>query len=289
MTRVLLIVFLAALVVPAFATDSRLGKPDVALPEFQFDAIQIVEADVLICLDTDANAGFADPTPLYHNAFATAGASLIATCAVEVSGGTDQLPTGTDRQQLPDSRRSDERELVVGSAEHRPGGRGRSRELPRHGREPADRRAGLHVRRAPDDGHCAAGSRATTWAWTSAIRTSSTDRRRPTSRARPDASSRARARPSTRPTCSSATRSSPTALTRPRRPAAVSTSTRRRRTAWSSTTRPVTFKTVWSGIELSAASPEAFDRIIAKIYDWFVGTTPVEDTSWSHIKSLYYR
>jgi hypothetical protein len=50
-----------------------------------------------------------------------------------------------------------------------------------------------------------------------------------------------------------------------------------------------TFKTVWSGIELAGASPEAFDGIIEKIYDWFVGTTPVENTSWGHIKALYSR
>jgi len=48
-----------------------------------------------------------------------------------------------------------------------------------------------------------------------------------------------------------------------------------------------TFKTVWSGIELAGASTESFESIIEKIYDWFVGTTPVEETTWTQIKALY--
>ena len=66
MQRVLWVLLIASLTVPVYATDSRLGYPDIDQPEFQFNAVQMVEAEVLICLDTDANPGFSDPTPLYH-------------------------------------------------------------------------------------------------------------------------------------------------------------------------------------------------------------------------------
>ena len=50
-----------------------------------------------------------------------------------------------------------------------------------------------------------------------------------------------------------------------------------------------TFRTVWAGIELAAAPPEDFAHIIQKIYDWFIGATPVEKRSWGRIKALYDR
>ena len=48
-----------------------------------------------------------------------------------------------------------------------------------------------------------------------------------------------------------------------------------------------TFKTIWSGIELAGASTEDFHEIIDRIYDWFLGITPVEESSWSDIKAMY--
>jgi hypothetical protein len=47
------------------------------------------------------------------------------------------------------------------------------------------------------------------------------------------------------------------------------------------------FKTVWAGIELAAAAPGDFNMIIDRLYDWFLGITPVEEASWGHIKALY--
>ncbi len=47
------------------------------------------------------------------------------------------------------------------------------------------------------------------------------------------------------------------------------------------------FKTVWSGIEISAASDVDFNRMIEVIYDWFLSSTPVEATTWGSIKANY--
>ena len=101
MARLLVAALIVASVLPALSTDSRMGHPDQIVSEFEFDANMLVEAEVLICLDTDANPGFADLTPLYAAAFATAGASPIATCAVEVSGGTINFPPGLTVNNYP--------------------------------------------------------------------------------------------------------------------------------------------------------------------------------------------
>lgn len=47
------------------------------------------------------------------------------------------------------------------------------------------------------------------------------------------------------------------------------------------------FKTVWSGIEISAASDVDFNHMIDVIYDWFLSSTPVEETTWGSIKADY--
>jgi len=101
MTRVLTLVMIVALATSAFAVDSRLGYPDADYNGYQFDDNRLVEAEVLICLDTDANPGFADPTPKYAAAFAAAGASPIATCSVEVSGGTINFPNQLKGNNYP--------------------------------------------------------------------------------------------------------------------------------------------------------------------------------------------
>ena len=42
-----------------------------------------------------------------------------------------------------------------------------------------------------------------------------------------------------------------------------------------------------SGV-ISAAVPQAdFFYMIDKIYDWFVGTTPVEESTWGEIKGIF--
>jgi hypothetical protein len=47
------------------------------------------------------------------------------------------------------------------------------------------------------------------------------------------------------------------------------------------------FKTVWTAAELSAAPTSDFHAVIDLLYDWFLGITPVEETSWGQIKSLF--
>jgi hypothetical protein len=47
------------------------------------------------------------------------------------------------------------------------------------------------------------------------------------------------------------------------------------------------FRTVWAGIELSAAPLQDFHHIIDVLYDWLLDDTPVESASWGRIKSLF--
>ena len=85
MMRLLVIVVMIALAGAALATDSRLGLPDQPRPEFDFEANVLPVAEVLICLDTDANAGFADLTPRYAAAFAAASAAYLASLAAPLA------------------------------------------------------------------------------------------------------------------------------------------------------------------------------------------------------------
>ncbi len=48
-----------------------------------------------------------------------------------------------------------------------------------------------------------------------------------------------------------------------------------------------TFKTVWAGIEISAAADTDFNHMIEVIYDWFLSSTAVEETTWGSIKADY--
>ncbi len=50
---------------------------------------------------------------------------------------------------------------------------------------------------------------------------------------------------------------------------------------------PGTFKTVWSGVELAGAATEDFNLIIGPIYNWLRDDTPVEPRSWTSIKAEY--
>ena len=285
MTRVLAFVVAAALAVPAFATDSRLGRPDADWPEFQFDETLLVEAEVLICLDTDANPGFSDPTPIYYAAFEAAGASPIATCAVEVSGGTINFPpnlsgdnysivvvlTGenwwsapqnidpADETVLADYLDSGGNLLIVGQ----------------------DYMYGAHPTMGACSGfpydylgldHC---YQDVLWGLNTADISGSVGGIFEGESATIDSANVFISNPFF-PDCADPT---PTArygfyyIDAAQDGVVICNETD-------------TFKTVWSGIELAGASPEAFNGIIEKIYDWFVGTTPVEDTSWGHVKPL---
>lgn len=288
MKRVLLTVFVAALVVPAFATDSRLGWPDVARPDFQYDAVQMVEAEVLICLDTDANPGFSDPTPLYFNAFVAAGASPIATCAVEVSGGTINFPpeltgnnypivvvlTGENWWSAPQS--IDPADEAVLASYLDSGGN-----LLIVGQ---DYMYGAH----PAMGVCSGFPRDylglsqcyqdVLWGPNTANITGSAGSIFEGVSAALDSANVFISNPFF-PDCANPTATAHYGfyLDEAAQDGAV---------IYNET---ITFRTVWSGIELAGAPQGAFNDIVKKIYDWFVGTTPVEDTSWGRIKSLYNR
>jgi hypothetical protein len=47
------------------------------------------------------------------------------------------------------------------------------------------------------------------------------------------------------------------------------------------------FKTIWSGVELSAAPTDDFHDVISVIYDWFLEGSPVSRQSWGAIKAMY--
>ncbi|MEA3409506.1 MAG: hypothetical protein U9Q95_04065 [Candidatus Eisenbacteria bacterium] len=288
MTRVLTFVVAAVLAVPALAMDSRLGGPDADWPEFQFDADLFVQAEVLICLDTDANPGFSDPTPIYYAAFSAAGASPIATCAVEVSGGTINFPpdltgdsypivvvlTGenwwsapqnidaADEAVLADYLDSGGNLLIVGQ----------------------DYMYGAH----PTMGTCTGFPfdylgldrcyQDVLWGPNTADITGSIEGIFEGESATLDSANVFISNPFF-PDCADPT---PTAqygfyyVDAGRNGVVIYNETD-------------TFKTVWSGVELAGASPEVFEGIIETIYDWFVGTTPVENRSWGRIKALYGR
>jgi hypothetical protein len=288
MTRVLMTALVVALVVPALAMDSRLGKPDVEQPEFQFDAINMVEAEVLICLDTDANTGFSDPTALYYDAFATAGASPIATCAVEVSGGTINFPPDLTGESYP---------IVVVLT-------GENWWSAPQSIDPADEAAlaqylnsggnllivgqdymyGSH----PTMGVCSGFPRDylgldqcyqdVLWGTNTANITGSPESIFEGESATIDSANVLISNPFF-PDCADPM---PTA----RSGFFLNEAAQSGVVIYNETE---TFRTVWSGIELAGASPEAFQGIIDKIYDWFIGTTPVEDVSWGRIKSMYDR
>ena len=101
--RVLLALTLVlALVGGASGASSRLGAPDVGASQPGPAPYQIPVADVLICVDIDANWGlFADPSAKYSSAFMAAGATIIATCGVETSGGTINFPPSLTVDNYP--------------------------------------------------------------------------------------------------------------------------------------------------------------------------------------------
>ena len=288
MMRVLTFVVVATLTLPAFATDSRMGGPDADWPEFEFHETVLVRAEVLICLDTDANPGFSDPTPLYSAAFSAAGASPIATCAVEVSGGTINFPpdltgdnypivvvlTGenwwsapqnidsADETALADYLDSGGNLLIVGQ----------------------DYMYGAHPTMGACSGfpfdylgldHC---YQDVLWGPNTADITGSDESIFEGVSATLDSANVFISNPFF-PDCADPTPSARNGfyyVDASRNGVVIMNETD-------------TFRTVWSGIELAGASPEVLDGIIKSIYDWFAGTTAVEASSWGRIKALYDR
>jgi len=288
MTRLLVTALAVAVAASAFATDSRTGLPDQIDSDFEFDANALVEAEVLICLDTDANAGFADLTPLYSAAFTAAGASPVATCAVEASGGTINFPPGLTANNYPivvvltsenwwSSPQNIDPEDETALADYLESGGN----LLLVGQ---DYMYGAHPTMGVTTGFpfdylglsfCYQDIPATYDAPTASISGSSGWIFEGESAFLTAADVFLSnnfygdcADPG--PTGGYGFYYDDAA----QEGVVVYNETE-------------TFKTIWAGIELAAAPTESFNSIIEKIYDWFVGTTPVKDTSWGRIKAMY--
>jgi hypothetical protein len=288
MARLLTLVLIVAIASSASGIDSRLGFPDASHGGYQFNENKLVEAAVLICLDVDANPGFSNPTPLYVSAFAEAGASPIATCSVEVSGGAINFPNDLSGNNYP--------VVVVLTGEN-------WWSSPQN-IDPADEEAlaaylesggnllivgqdymyGSH----PSMGECSGFPRdylglATcyqdvVWGSTTANITGSVESIFEGESAHLDSSRVFISNPFF-PDCADPMPSAHSGFSYDeagREGVVVCNETD-------------VYRTVWSGIELSCADTDAFESIIGKIYDWFVGTTPVRETSWGSVKAQYAR
>jgi hypothetical protein len=103
MKCLLVILLVLSVAVPTMAENSRSGIPDSGVepgpPPSYGSPLEV--ADVLVCIDIDANAGFADLSIMYADAFVAAGATDIAFCAVEVSGGTINFPPDVTADNYP--------------------------------------------------------------------------------------------------------------------------------------------------------------------------------------------
>jgi hypothetical protein len=286
MTRLVTFFVVVALAAPAWANDSRLGLPDETRPDFSFGPSVLPVAQVLICLDTDANPGFEDLAATYAEAFAEAGASPIATCAVEVSGGAINFPPELIANNYP--------VVVVLTSEN-------WWSVPQN-IDPVDEAAlssyldtggtllivgqdymyGSH----PTMGVCTgfprdylgldycyqdvdydvgaldiSGSPGSIFEGVTAhIDTVNVFLSNPFF-----------------PDCAD--------------PISSAASGFRYDSAGYDgivvCNETESFKTIWSGVELAGADRETFHAIIRKILDWFVGTTPVEYSSWAQIKAMY--
>ncbi len=92
MARVLVVLAILIAAAPAFAFNSRLGYADDATTDIAPAGPQLYVADVLICVDINANPGFFDPSTRYADAFTAAGAVSFSFASVEVEDGTINFP-----------------------------------------------------------------------------------------------------------------------------------------------------------------------------------------------------
>ncbi len=92
MARLLVVLAILVVAAPVFATNSRLGHEDTASVDIQASGPQLYVADVLICVDINANPGFFDPSARYADAFTAAGATSFSFASVEVAGGSIVFP-----------------------------------------------------------------------------------------------------------------------------------------------------------------------------------------------------
>ncbi len=92
MARLLVVLAILIAAAPVLAVNSRLGYEDNATVEISSAGPQLYVADVLICVDINANPGFFDPSTRYADAFTAAGATSFSFAAVETDGGTINFP-----------------------------------------------------------------------------------------------------------------------------------------------------------------------------------------------------
>ncbi|MFH1501560.1 MAG: hypothetical protein ABIG03_00800 [Candidatus Eisenbacteria bacterium] len=287
--RVLLVLMLVmAFVSGAMGASSRLGGPDVGTGHPAPGSLQVPVADVLICIDVDANWGlFADPTPKYSSAFVAAGATVIATCGVESSGGSISFPASVTVDNYPlvvvltsenwwsSPQNIDPTDEAVLASYLDSGGN-----LLFVGQ---DYMYGAHTTM----GTCSGFPRdylgmdicyqEVTYGPITATVSGSTGWIFDGESVVLDSANVFMNNPFF-PDCAD-----PVATTAGyglyydeagQDGVLIYNETE-------------VFKTVWAGIELAGASTDDFNMMIELLYDWFLGITPVEETSWGHIKALY--
>lgn len=291
MNHLLVIVLVLALAVPAMAENSRLGVPDDSQgsgppPSYVAEAV----ADVLVCIDIDANAGFADLSILYADAFTAAGASDIAFCGVEVSGGTINFPPDVTADNYPivvvltsenwwsAPQNIDPADEAVLAAYLDTGGNlllvGQDYMYGAH----PDMNAPTACYGFPCDylglSMC---YQDVIWAPTTANLSGSAGWLFDGDSFFLDSTSVFLSNPFF-PDCADPMPTAGYALRYddvPQEGIMVYND-------------PGTFKTVWAGIEIAAAVPQSdFFYMIDKIYNWFVGMTPVEESTWGEIKGMF--
>ncbi len=287
MRTVLVILAVIALATTAFANSARvnLGQDEVTVSLEQHGAPTSV-ADVLICIDIDANIGFADLSTRYADAFTFAGAATFAFASVEITSGTINFPSDVTADNYP--------VVVVLTSEN-------WWEVPQN-IDPADEAVlasyldtggnllfvgqdymwGSH----PEMGSCSGFpydylgldvcTQDVAWAAETANISGS-------------ASSLFAGE-------SFYLESALVFLNNTFFPdAATPTATADYLLYYDDfamdgvaiCNETEVFKTVWSGIEISAAPDADFNHMIEVIYDWFLSSTPVEETTWGSIKANY--
>ena len=290
MKCLLVILLVLSVAVPAMAENSRLGGPDAGTdpgPPPSYEAPSAV-ADVLVCIDIDANPGFADLTILYADAFVAAGATDIAFCGVEVSGGTINFPPDVTADNYP--------VVVVLTSEN-------WWSAPQN-IDPADEAVlasyldtggnlllvgqdymwGAHPGMGPCSGFpldylgLQTCYQDVNWAVPTANVSGSVGWIFAGDMFFLDSATVFLANPFF-PDCADPAPTAGYALHYDDPPA---------QDGIMIYNDPGSFKSVWAGIEISAAVPQAdFFYIIEKLYDWFIGTTPVEEATWGEIKGMF--
>lgn len=101
MTRALVVLAILIVAAPVFAVNSRLGYEDDATVNVAPAGPQLYVADVLICVDINANPGFFDPSIRYADAFTAAGAVSFSFASVEVADGSINFPPDVTADNYP--------------------------------------------------------------------------------------------------------------------------------------------------------------------------------------------